>query len=91
MIVASNRGPVEFYHVADGRLSTKRGARGVVTALAAFARDVPLKRVATTVTAADREAFSDALAPARTAHIGRQPLQMRCIPIFPDMYRRYYR
>ncbi len=25
MIVASNRGPVEFYHVANGRLSPKRG------------------------------------------------------------------
>ena len=57
MIVASNRGAVEFYHVADGHFSTKRGVGGVVKALAAFARDVPLKWVATTVTAADREAF----------------------------------
>ena len=31
MIVASNRGPVEFYRAADGRLSTRRGAGGVVT------------------------------------------------------------
>lgn len=90
VIVASNRGPVEFYHAADGHLLTKRGAGGVVTALAAFARDVPLKWVATTMTAADREAFSDALAPARTVRIGRQPLKVRYVPISTDMYRRYY-
>ncbi len=90
VIVASNRGPVEFYRTADGRLATRRGAGGVVTALAAFARDVPLKWVATTMSAADREAFSDAQAPARTVRLGRQPLQVRYVPIPPDMYRRYY-
>lgn len=90
VIVASNRGPVEFYHAADGHLSTKRGAGGVVTALAAFARDVPLKWVATTMTAADREVFSEAQAPARTVRIGRQPLQVRYVPVPQDMYRRYY-
>ena len=90
MIVASNRGPVEFYHATDGRISSKRGAGGVVTALAAFARDVPLTWVATTMTAADREAFSDAQAPARTVRLGRNPVQVRYVPIPPDMYRRYY-
>lgn len=90
LIVASNRGPVEFYRAADGRLATRRGAGGVVTALAAFARDVPLTWVATTMSAADREAFADAQAPARTVRLGRQPLQVRYVPIPPDMYRRYY-
>ncbi len=90
LIVASNRGPVEFYRAADGRLATRRGAGGVVTALAAFARDVPLTWVATTMSAADREAFAGARAPARTVRLGRQPLQVRYVPIPPDMYRRYY-
>lgn len=90
LIVASNRGPVEFYHTVDGRLATRRGSGGVVTALAAFARDVPLKWVATTMSAADREAFSDAQSPARTVRLGRQPLQVRYVPVPPDMYRRYY-
>ena len=90
IIVASNRGPVEFYRAADGRLSTRRGAGGVVTALAAFARDVPLKWVATTISAGDREAFADRQSPARTVRLGRQPLQVRYVPIPPDMYRRYY-
>ena len=58
LIVASNRGPVEFYRAADGRLSTRRGAGGVVRALATFARDVPLTWVATTMSNADRNAFS---------------------------------
>lgn len=90
IIIASNRGPVEFYHAMDGRLLTKRGAGGVVTALAAFARTVPLTWVAATMSAADRDAFADAQAPARTVRLGRQPLQVRYVPIPPDMYRRYY-
>jgi trehalose 6-phosphate synthase len=90
VIVASNRGPVEFYHAADGRLLTKRGAGGVVTALAAFARAVPLTWVAATMSSADRDAFPDAQAPARTVRLGRQPLQARYVPIPPDIYRRYY-
>ncbi|HEX6543099.1 MAG TPA: trehalose-6-phosphate synthase [Ktedonobacterales bacterium] len=90
VIVASNRGPVEFYYARDGHLATKRGAGGVVTALAALARDVPLTWVATTMTAADREAFSEAQASARTVRIGHQPLQVRYVPVPPEMYRRYY-
>lgn len=90
IIIASNRGPVEFYHAIDGRLLTRRGAGGVVTALAEFARAVPLTWVAATMTAADRDAFVDTQAPARTVRLGRQPLQVRYVPIPPDMYRRYY-
>jgi trehalose 6-phosphate synthase len=62
----------------------------VVTALAAFAREVPLKWVATTMSAADREAFADAQTPARTVRLGHQPLQVRYVPVPPDMYHRYY-
>jgi trehalose 6-phosphate synthase len=90
VIVASNRGPVEFYRAADGRLATRRGAGGVVTALAAFARDVPLKWVATAMTATDREVFSDAQTSSRTVRIGGKPLQVRYVPVPPEMYRRYY-
>lgn len=90
IIVASNRGPVEFYRAADGRFLTRRGAGGVVTALAAFARAVPLTWVAVSMTTADRDAFADAQAPARTVRLGHQPLQVRYIPIAPEMYRRYY-
>jgi trehalose 6-phosphate synthase len=90
MIVASNRGPVEFYRAAGGRLSTRRGAGGVVTALAALARDVPLLWIATAMTPYDREAFSQGHSSARTVRLGRQPLQVRYVPFPADMYRRYY-
>jgi trehalose 6-phosphate synthase len=90
MIVASNRGPVEFYRAADGRLSTRRGAGGVVTALAALAHDVPLRWIATAMTPYDREAFSHGHSSARTVRLGRQPLQVRYVPFPADMYRRYY-
>jgi trehalose 6-phosphate synthase len=90
IIVASNRGPVEFYRAADGRLSTRRGAGGVVTALAALAHDVPLRWVATAMTPYDREAFAHEHSSARTVRLGRQPLQVRYVPLPADMYRRYY-
>ena len=90
LIVASNRGPVEFYRPVHGRLSTRRGAGGVVTALAEFARDVPLRWIASAMTPGDHEAFPDAGSPARTVRLGRQPLQVRYVPFPPEMYRRYY-
>ncbi len=88
--VASNRGPVEFYRESSGRLSTRRGEGGVVTGLAALAREVPLTWVATAMTAGDVEAFTDGRSGTRTVRLGRQPLQVRYIPISKDIYRRYY-
>ena len=90
LIVASNRGPVEFYRPLHGRLSTRRGSGGVVTALADFARDVPIRWVASAMTPGDHEAFPDVRSPARTVRLGGQRLQVRYVPFPPEMYRRYY-
>ena len=90
LIVASNRGPVEFYHETDGRLATKRGAGGMVTALAMLARDMPLTWVAATMSEGDREAFPDGEAGAREVRLGRQPLQVRYVNIPPATYKKHY-
>src|SRR5260221_8205344 len=70
IIVASNRGPVEFHRDAHGKLTTRRGSGGVVTALAALAASLPLTWIAAAMSEADREAFPDRDAPAREVWLG---------------------
>lgn len=54
IIVASNRGPVEFELRDDGALSSRRGSGGVVTALAAMAQGADLAWIACPMTKGDR-------------------------------------
>ncbi|MGZ3584844.1 MAG: alpha,alpha-trehalose-phosphate synthase (UDP-forming) [Ktedonobacterales bacterium] len=90
VLVASNRGPVEFYRDPHGRINTKRGSGGVVTALAGLARSLPLTWIAATMSEGDREIFPNASTPARQVRLGRQPLRVRYVSIAPDVYARYY-
>ncbi|HEX8036657.1 MAG TPA: trehalose-6-phosphate synthase [Ktedonobacterales bacterium] len=90
VIVASNRGPVEFYRDPNGHIGTKRGSGGVVTALAGLARRLPLTWIAATMSEGDRQVFPDASTPARQVRLGRQPLRVRYVNIAPDVYTRYY-
>jgi trehalose 6-phosphate synthase len=54
LIVASNRGPVTFTHEGDGKFSSRKGSGGVVTAVAAIARDRQPIWVAAAMTEGDR-------------------------------------
>lgn len=90
MVVASNRGPVEFQPDAAGRLHSRRGAGGVVTALASLAGLLPLSWIAVAMTAGDRQAFSAPESPAREARLGRQRVRVRYVTVEPEVYARYY-
>lgn len=90
LIVASNRGPVEFRREADGRLTTKRGSGGMVTALAVLARDMPMTWVAATMSQGDREAFPDDHAASREVRLGRQPLRVRYVNVPSNTYTKFY-
>ena len=90
LIVASNRGPVEFHREASGRLVTKRGSGGVVTALAALARDIPMTWVAATMSDGDREAFPDDRAASREVRLGRQALRVRYVNVPASTYAKHY-
>jgi trehalose 6-phosphate synthase len=54
LVLASNRGPVEYYWDEDGGLQARRGSGGVVTALSALGHHVKLSWVASALTEADR-------------------------------------
>ncbi len=54
LIIASNRGPLEHKIEPDGSLTAGRGSGGMVTALLATARFVPMTWVASAMTDGDR-------------------------------------
>ncbi|MFQ6019381.1 MAG: trehalose-6-phosphate synthase [Dehalococcoidia bacterium] len=60
LIIASNRGPVEFRLESDGSLSSQRASGGLVTALTAASRFVPVTWVANAITDGDRKAAASA-------------------------------
>jgi trehalose 6-phosphate synthase len=60
LIIASNRGPVEYSVEDDGSLTAQRGSGGMVTALLATAGIVPMTWVATAMTEGDRRAAAQA-------------------------------
>ena len=90
IIVASNRGPVEFHRDPSGRLTTKRGSGGVVTALASLAASLPLTWVAAAMSEGDRAAFPGTSAPAREVHLGHIPLRVRYVSVPTEVYGRHY-
>ena len=59
LLIASNRGPLEFSVADDGSLSGKRGGGGMVTALTAATRFVPAVWIATAMTEGDRRAAEE--------------------------------
>jgi len=88
LIVASNRGPLEYNVDADGALTAQRGSGGMVTALLSATRLVPATWVATAMTEGDRLA-------AEHAHgdLPRVPdhdIYVRFVTVPPQVYQRHY-
>lgn len=96
VIVASNRGPVEFVPDAAGRLRTRHGSGGLVTALSALAGTLPLTWVAVAMSRGDRVAFPTAVpadkatAVSREVRLGRQRMRVRLVNVARDVYQRHY-
>ena len=92
IIMASNRGPVEFVRNSDNgnALEARRGSGGVVTALSAMANWAPLTWIASPMSEGDR-------AMAEQMDYGRIPspfhgeqLDLRFVPVTQEAYDRYY-
>src|SRR6266581_9203480 len=60
LIIATNRGPVEYYLSQDEVLKHRRGPGGVVTALMGAAKHMDVTWVAMAMTEGDRIAIKDA-------------------------------
>jgi len=93
LIIASNRGPVEFYISQNNTLKQRRGSGGMITALIGAANRLDVTWVAMAMTEGDRQAIrevqqnNDGL--LQTPSRG-QKLQLRYVSIPKQAYRKHY-
>lgn len=88
LIIASNRGPIEYSVEPNGDLTSTRGSGGMVTALMAASRFVPATWVASAMTEGDRvaaERAGDAL-----VKVPEHQLNVRFVTVPPAVYQRHY-
>lgn len=90
LIMASNRGPVEFRLDAGGTLTAQRGSGGVVTALSGVARVADVTWIAAAMTEGDRAAAHATGGGRVAASEGGERLFVRFIDIPRGAYQRYY-
>ncbi len=91
LIVVSNRGPMEHHGVDDGKLETKRGGGGVVTALSPIGRFVKgFTWVTCAMTRGDRIAAGRAGHRSFPVPLAGQKLSLRFITPSPAAYHKYY-
>ncbi len=92
LIIASNRGPVEFQLSQDKTLKPRRGAGGMVTALIDAGNRMEVTWVAMTMTEGDRVAVKEA---QHNGGILRSPIRgqkmdLRYVAIPKSAYRKHY-
>ncbi len=91
LIIASNRGPIEYQIEEDGSYSTRRGSGGVVTAVGAVSRYSHLIWVASAMTDGDRKRAAEAQAQGET--MIRPPdsdVSLRFVVASEEEYDGYY-
>jgi len=93
VIIASNRGPFEFYLTRDNQLEYRRGPGGLVTALTAVAKLMNATWIAMAMTEGDRQ-VSKTVQQENGRFIplfGQdQNLKLRYVSITEKAYRKYY-
>ena len=93
LIIASNRGPVEFQLSQDKTLKARRGAGGMVTALIDAGNRMEVSWVAMTMTDGDRQAVKKAQEEnggLLQSPIPGQKMQLRYVSVTKEAYRKYY-
>lgn len=88
LIIASNRGPLEYRMEPDGSLTAQRGSGGMVTALVAATRFVPATWVASAMTEGDRKAAAQA--GGALLKVPEHEIYVRFVTIPQAVYQRHY-
>lgn len=87
LIVASNRGPIQYSIDRQGQLRSQRGSGGVVTALSALSEHVPMTWVACALSEGDRQqAETDRAVPSPFG----ENLTVRFVQVPNRAFRKYY-
>jgi trehalose 6-phosphate synthase len=89
LVIASNRGPVEYEIDEEGNLQAQRGSGGVVTALNAVGQFVDLTWVASAMTEGDRRAAEQGEMAAFAGETSAN-LQVRFVVSARNTYNRFY-
>ena len=90
LILASNRGPIEYHVNAEGKLQWRRGSGGVVTALSAISQYVDLTWVASAMGEADRRAADRAQGECFEAPLQGHNLHLRFVVSPGNTYHKFY-
>ncbi|MEX0801309.1 MAG: trehalose-6-phosphate synthase [Dehalococcoidia bacterium] len=88
LIIASNRGPIEFNVEDDGSLTSQRGGGGMVTALLAATSFVPATWIATAMTEGDRRAAEEAN--GHSIKVPENEIYVRFVVVPGPVYQRHY-
>ena len=87
LIIAANRGPVEFHRDERGAFTHRRGSGGVVTAMSALARYVDPLWVASAMTEGDRlRAQAAGRAPVLVEDAGQPPVRIHFAAVPQETY-----
>jgi len=92
LIIASNRGPIEYQLLHDKSLKARRGSGGMVTALIDVSNSMEVTWVAMAMSEGDRQAVQQA---KQSGGLLQSPLrnrkmQLRYVVIPKSAYRKYY-
>jgi len=91
LILASNRGPVEYYLTEDGQLGSRRGSGGVVTALSSLGKYVELDWIASAMRQGDRQVALRAQGKCFKAPIDdNENLYLRFVVNSRNTYHKFY-
>ncbi|HET8853621.1 MAG TPA: trehalose-6-phosphate synthase [Ktedonobacteraceae bacterium] len=92
LIIASNRGPVEYTLSQDKTLKRRRGAGGLVTALIDAVKNMEVTWVAMAMTEGDRLALKEAQhnGGLLSSPYSSQQMQLRYVGISKAAYSKYY-
>jgi trehalose 6-phosphate synthase len=86
LVVAANRGPVQLVEAADGRVETRRGSGGLVTALRPLLRSHAVRWVCSATTPAERAAAGT----ATTVAVDDASVALHPVAVDPAAYEAFY-
>lgn len=91
LIVATNRGPIEYYVTQNQNLKSRRGSGGVITALTEAGSQMEMSWVAMAMTEGDRQAVKEAQQQGRLSSPAQgQNIHLHYVAIPKTAYRKYY-
>jgi trehalose 6-phosphate synthase len=90
LILASNRGPIEYYFTEDRQLCSRRGSGGVVTALSGLGSYVELDWIASAMGEGDKQAALLAQGKRFKAPIDNGNLYLRFVVNSRSTYHKFY-